>query len=278
MNEPKYNLYVSHSCKDAGTVARIVNKIHTASSARCIATGDVALSLEQINDDPDRIVAAICNTDMFLFVMSDNSLASEVCMMEVLYAANTGKKIIPVVIDGKGLRGWFLSECGQMYHVDINDPGQYNAFLKDLNSYYADDEGTVVSIPPVNNAVPLQQPPAPPAFTPPPAPSSRAVNSCESPFPNEIEYKANFNDGMYSIGGKIIITPTQLIFRAHGFNFGDLSDRVFNISSIVGYRKGFLTFMNIDFADGSSIKLTVWKKQEIIDQLEKRKKYLEGRC
>ena len=44
-----------------------------------------------------------------------------------------------------------------------------------------------------------------------------------------IEYVANFNEGLNSIGGKIIITATQLIFRAHDFNFGDLRDRVYEI-------------------------------------------------
>lgn len=90
-------------------------------------------------------------------------------------------------------------------------------------------------------------------------------------FPNSIEYKANFNEGINSIGGKIIITPTQLIFHPHKISFGDLSDRVFEISQISGYEKGLLSFMYISFLDGSRIKLTVWKKSEIIAHLESRR-------
>ena len=90
-------------------------------------------------------------------------------------------------------------------------------------------------------------------------------------FPEKIEYKANFNEGLLSIGGKIIITPTQLIFHAHKFNIGDLTDRIFEISHISGYEKGMLTFLYISFNNGNRIKLTVWNKSEIIEQLEKRR-------
>ena len=90
-------------------------------------------------------------------------------------------------------------------------------------------------------------------------------------FPEKIEYKANFNEGLLSIGGKIIITPTQLIFHAHNFNIGDLNDRIFEICHISGYEKGMFTFLYISFNNGNRIKLTVWNKTEIIEQLEARR-------
>lgn len=101
--------------------------------------------------------------------------------------------------------------------------------------------------------------------------SKNTVYSQNQMFPQSIEYKANFNEGLNSIGGKIIITPTQLIFHAHSLNFGDLRDRIFDICRIAGYEKGILTFMYIKFNDGSKIKLTVWSKDEIINQLEARR-------
>ena len=90
-----------------------------------------------------------------------------------------------------------------------------------------------------------------------------------------IEFKANFREGLNSIGGKIIITATQLIFRAHGFNMGDLRDRVFEIRDIVSYKKGFLTFMDISFSDGETIRLAVGNKQRVIDELETRRESLQ---
>lgn len=93
-------------------------------------------------------------------------------------------------------------------------------------------------------------------------------------FPNSIEYNANFNEGINSIGGKIIITPTQLIFHPHKINLGDLSDRIYEISQISDCETGPLTFLYIHFLDGSKIKLTVWNKSEIIEQLESRRNAL----
>lgn len=96
-------------------------------------------------------------------------------------------------------------------------------------------------------------------------------------FPDRIEYKANLNKGLHSIGGKIIITPTQLIFHPHNVNFGDLNDRVFEISQISGYEKGNLTFLYISFLNGTRIKLAVWDKSEIISQLEARRSVLQNK-
>lgn len=93
-------------------------------------------------------------------------------------------------------------------------------------------------------------------------------------FPSQIEFNANFNEGINSIGGKIIITPTQLIFHAHKLNFGNLSDRIFEIRDICGYEKGVLSFMYIQFISGYKIKLTVWNKTKIINELESRRNQL----
>jgi hypothetical protein len=96
-------------------------------------------------------------------------------------------------------------------------------------------------------------------------------NQVHTNFPEQIEFKANFNEGLNSIGGKIYITPTQIIFHPHVVNFGDLSDRIFNICDITGYEKGILSFLYISFDNGTRIKLTVWNKQNIINELEARR-------
>lgn len=68
------------------------------------------------------------------------------------------------------------------------------------------------------------------------------------------------------------ITSTQLIFRPHRFNIGYRGDRVYEIRDIVSYKKGI--FMYISFSDGKTIRLTVWHKQRIIDELEARRQSL----
>lgn len=92
-------------------------------------------------------------------------------------------------------------------------------------------------------------------------------------FPNQIEFRANYMKGLSSIGGKIVITPEQLIFNPHYFNL-DNRNRTYYIKNIAGYKKGFLTSMIIYFVDGSKIRLTVQNKQTIIDELEARRQAL----
>lgn len=103
---------------------------------------------------------------------------------------------------------------------------------------------------------------------------SKCGQMIKSSFPDFIEHKANFNSGLNSIGGKIVITPTQLIFRAHAFNIGNHNDRIFEIKDIVGYKKGMLTFLYVSFSNGEDIKLSVWEKDLIINQLEERRNAL----
>lgn len=103
---------------------------------------------------------------------------------------------------------------------------------------------------------------------------SQKFKKANEVFPPERIFPANFNEGLNSIGGKIIITPEQLIFRANSLNLGNRSDRVFDIKDIVGFRKGILTFLYVSFNDGTIIKLSVWKKKEIIQELEARKNQL----
>ena len=64
--------------------------------------------IESGEDFKDRIMNAIDRSQVILFMLSDNSLQSEYAKMEVEYAHNTNKKVIPVIRDGKPLRGWFL--------------------------------------------------------------------------------------------------------------------------------------------------------------------------
>lgn len=94
-------------------------------------------------------------------------------------------------------------------------------------------------------------------------------------FPDLVNYKANYYiNSFINQGGNLNITPTQIIFRPHAFNFGSMKPKVFEIKDIVGYKKGALTYLTISFANGKIEKFNVWKKDEIIRQLEMRKEAL----
>lgn len=91
-------------------------------------------------------------------------------------------------------------------------------------------------------------------------------------FPAAIEFLANTNDGLNSKGGKIIITPTQLIYHPHAWNFGSTDELVFEIKDIVGYKRGLFTYFTILFSGGRKLSLAAWSKSEIIRQLDMRRK------
>ena len=69
----------------------------------------------------------------------------------------------------------------------------------------------------------------------------------------------------------MIIQDEKFIFRPHSINFGDQSDKEFAIRDIRGYKKGILTRFTVFMNDNQEINLIVWKKDEIIKELEERR-------
>lgn len=61
---------------------------------------------------------AIEASKIVLFILSDNSINSQWTKCKVLYAENEEKRIVPIVIDGKGLRKWFKFHIGNVDYID----------------------------------------------------------------------------------------------------------------------------------------------------------------
>lgn len=76
------------------------------------------------------------------------------------------------------------------------------------------------------------------------------------------------------MGGVLHITPSQIRFYPHDLNIGNVTNRAWEIRNVAGFKKGMLTFLYINFNDGSRIKLTVWKKNDIIREIEARRQSL----
>jgi hypothetical protein len=95
----------------------------------------------------------------------------------------------------------------------------------------------------------------------------------------ELKYAANHQiSSANSQGGHIWITKHELYFKPHSMNIGDLSKRYIRIQDICGYKKGMLTELIIYTKKGYTMRLAVWKKDEIINALETRRKtYYETR-
>lgn len=133
MEQKKYDIFISYSRADVDIVRSLVGDIHARTNARCWVDWKGIESGEQF---VDVIINAIDKVDTVLFVLSDKSMSSKYVKKEITYARNTGKKIIPVVIDGNKLRGWFLFEFGQTDYIDINSRLQYDKLIGELLSRY----------------------------------------------------------------------------------------------------------------------------------------------
>ncbi len=134
--QKQYDIFVSYSRADIDIVRKLVDDIHTKSNARCWVDWN---GIESGDQFVDVIINAIDKVDTVLFILSDNSMASEFARREIDYARNTGKKIVPVVVDGGKLRGWFLFFFGSVDYIDIKVPMQYDKLLRNIGDWYGAD-------------------------------------------------------------------------------------------------------------------------------------------
>ena len=136
MEDKKYDIFVSYSRTDMDVVNRLVGDIHEKTNARCWVDWN---GIESGDQFVDVIINAIDRVDTVLFILSDNSMASEFARREIDYARNTGKKIVPVVVDGGKLRGWFLFFFGSVDYIDIKVPMQYDKLLRNIGDWYGSE-------------------------------------------------------------------------------------------------------------------------------------------
>lgn len=88
----------------------------------------------------------------------------------------------------------------------------------------------------------------------------------------ELRYQANHQvSAMNAQGGHLWITKEEVVFKPHSLNFGPMGKRYIRIQDIVGYKKGALTHMSIFTKSGYEMDIVVWKKDEIINEIEKRR-------
>lgn len=136
MEDKKYDIFVSYSRADVDVVKRLVGDIHEKTNARCWVDWN---GIESGDQFVDVIINAIDRVDTVLFILSDNSMTSEFARREIDYARNTGKKIVPVVVDGGKLRGWFLFFFGSVDYIDIKVPIQYDKLLRNIGDWYGSE-------------------------------------------------------------------------------------------------------------------------------------------
>ena len=133
MAEYKYDIFVSYSRKDKTLVEEFVNRLKVA-----IPKLEVWFDLTGIesgDEFDEKIITAIDNSFALLFFHSENSIKSQWTKDEVMYAKNTEKKVVPVLLDGTKLKGWFLFKFGRIDYVDPSSEESVLKFLNNLSSW-----------------------------------------------------------------------------------------------------------------------------------------------
>ena len=129
----KYDVFISYSRKDFDEVSALIETIR-AEIPGLSMWFDIT-GIESGDEFEEKIISAIDNSSYVLFALSDNALESQWTKDEVIYAKNTGKKIIPILLNGASLKGWFLFKFGRVDCIDFSNPLQKEKLLKNLSDW-----------------------------------------------------------------------------------------------------------------------------------------------
>src|SRR4051794_22368375 len=88
------SVFVSYSRKDGDTVAAIANALRDAGQDVWVDEDNIVPSTQWMEE----IKTAMANADSVIFVISPDSVASDVCRTELQFAVDLPKRIVPVVI------------------------------------------------------------------------------------------------------------------------------------------------------------------------------------
>ena len=129
----KYDIFISYSRKDFDEVNAIVEMLKSRiPTLNCWF--DIT-GIESGDEFEEKIIAAIDNSSYVLFALSDNSIQSQWAKDEVMYAKNTDTKVIPLVLKGAKLKGWFLFKFGRIDCIDTANSLQIEKLIKNLEDW-----------------------------------------------------------------------------------------------------------------------------------------------
>ena len=127
-------VFVSYSRKDKDQVFAIVDWIQKSLGIKCWIDVNGIESGQQFED---KIMGAIEESEVVIFMMSENSLASEYARKEVKYADIQKKRLVPVILDGEELRGWFAFNFSMTDFKVASNSEHMSKLLDDLSSWLA---------------------------------------------------------------------------------------------------------------------------------------------
>ena len=130
---PTNPIFISYSNADMDIVWPFAQHLSDRLHAKCWIDKD---RIKCGEDMSSAIYKGLDDAKVVLLMLSDNSIASKWTRMEVDYAREHDKRVIPVVIDGKGLRSWALEELGKIDYVDINKKDRVEKLIRNIKEWY----------------------------------------------------------------------------------------------------------------------------------------------
>ena len=128
----KHDVFISYSREDLDQVEPFVKMIEQRANVKCWIDWTGIESGAQFEDV---IVRAIDSVDVVLFFISENSINSHYAKLEINYAYNVKKRVVPVILDGGNLRGWFLFKFGAVDFIDIRSQRQCDKLIQNLQEW-----------------------------------------------------------------------------------------------------------------------------------------------
>ena len=133
----KREIFISYSRNDKDLVHPFVEQISREIGKDCWID---LKGIESGEEFEHVIMKAIDECKVVLFMLSDSSLKSPWTKREVYYAENQGKRIVPVLVQGDGLRGWFQFHFGNIDFIDIRSAEHKRKLIENLRDWLGTEE------------------------------------------------------------------------------------------------------------------------------------------
>ena len=127
-------IFISYSRRDKEIVFPFVQYINEVIGQKNCCWIDLK-GIESGGNFEDVIMQAIDDCKIVLFMLSESSLKSLWTKREVYYAEGEGKRIVPVLVDGDKLRGWFKFHFGNVDYIDVKSEEQKGKLVENLKSW-----------------------------------------------------------------------------------------------------------------------------------------------
>ena len=124
----KSKVFISYSRKDSDIATRLHTALEAAGQDAWIDWVDIPKSAKWMKE----IQAGIESADTFVFVISPDSIKSEVCLEEVEYAIKHHKRIIPIVWQ-EPAEGEPSSEISALNWIFFRENDDFNQAFRELN-------------------------------------------------------------------------------------------------------------------------------------------------